>query len=186
MATIIRVCRRLAGPSYTLQELRTTFIFHLGFTGLFKVSELLELKARAITLQKEHLEILIPRSNTDQYLQGNKVYIAKTNGPACAQTLLLRYCSLSGVHPNSEDNIIRSLSSYKAGKLTMARSKPISHFRCRGKIKEKLAAVYENSELFSTYSLRPQATTAIVQRINETPDRERLLCLQERQKSDPP
>ena len=112
------------------------------------------------------------------------MYIAKTSGPACPQTLLLRFCSLSGVHPNSEDNVIRSLSSYKAGKLTMARNKPISHSRCRGKIKETLAAVYENSELFSTYTLRPGGATAIAQRINEMPGRERLLRLQEKWKSD--
>ena len=68
----------------------------------------------------------------------------------------------------------------------MAKNKPISHFRCQGKIKETLAAVYENSELFSAHSLRPVGATSIARRINETPGRERFLRLQERWKSDCP
>ena len=66
----------------------------------------------------------------------------------------------------------------------MARNKPISYSRCHGKIKEKLAAVGENPELFSAHSLRSGGATAIAQRINETPGRERLLLIQERWKSD--
>ena len=79
-ATIIRLCRRFAGRSYTLKGLRTTFIFPLGFKGLFKVSELLELKARAITLKKEHLEIFIPRSKTDQSFKEIKCILQKRMG----------------------------------------------------------------------------------------------------------
>ena len=181
-ATIISVCRRFAGPSCALKELRTGVIFSLGFTGLFRVSELL--KARAVTLEKEHLEILVPRSKTDQYRQGNKVYIVKTNGPACPHSLLLRFYSLSGVHPTSEVYIIRSLSSCKAGKLTTARNNPISYSRCREIIKETLAAVNENPELFSTHSLQSEEATAIGQGINETPGGERFLRLQGRWQPD--
>ena len=181
--TIINVCRRFASPSCTLKELRTAVIFFLGFTGLFIVSELLRLKARAVTLKEEHLEILVPGSKTDQYHQGNKVYIAKTNGPACPHSLLLRFYSLSGVNPTSEEYLIRSLSSYKAGKLTTARNNPISYSRCREIIKETLAAVGENPELFSTHSLRSGGATAIAQCINETPGVESLR-LERRWKSD--
>ena len=116
------------------------------------MSELLGLKARAVT-EEEHLQYSVPRSKTDQYQPGNGVYIAKTNGPACPHSLLLRFYSLLGVHPTSVENINRSLSSYKAGKLITARNNPISYSRCQEIIKETMAAVGENPELFSTHCL---------------------------------
>ena len=183
-ATIISVCRRFAGPSCTLKELRTAVIFSSGFTGLFTVSELLGLEAKAVTLEKEDLEVLVPRSKSGQYNQGNKVYIAKMNGPACPHSLILQFYSLSGVHTTSEEYIIRSLWSYKTGKLTTAKSKPISYSRCWKIMKKTLAAVCENPDLFSTHSLRSGEATAIAQCTNETPSGEKLLRLQGKWKSD--
>jgi hypothetical protein len=47
-STITKVCQQFAGPSCTLKGLRTALIFPLGFTGLFRVNELLDIKAQDI------------------------------------------------------------------------------------------------------------------------------------------
>ena len=57
-------------------------MFSLGFAGLFRANELLALRASDIKIEKEHLEVLVRKSKTDRYHQGNTVYIAKTNGPS--------------------------------------------------------------------------------------------------------
>ena len=141
-STITKVCQQFAGPSCTLKGLRTALIFSLGFTGLFRVSELLDIKAQDIGIQAEHLEIVVRKSKTDQYRQGNiAVYIAKTNRPACPHALLLRFYSLTGIQPRSNEYIFRSLSSLKKSTLNKADIKPFSYSRCREIVKETLAAV---------------------------------------------
>jgi site-specific recombinase XerD len=50
-STITKVCQQFAGPSCTLKGLRTALIFSLGFTGLFRVSELLDIKAQDIGIK---------------------------------------------------------------------------------------------------------------------------------------
>ena len=60
-----------------LKDLRTAILFTLEFFGLFRASELISIKAKDITIDTEHFTILLPNSKTDQYRNGNKVYIAK-------------------------------------------------------------------------------------------------------------
>jgi hypothetical protein len=54
-----------------------------------------------IGIQAEHPEIVVRKSKTDKYREGNIVYIAKTVGPACPHALLLRFYSLTGIQPCS-------------------------------------------------------------------------------------
>ena len=159
--TVSIICQRFAGPSADIKGLRLALIFSLGFTGLFQISELLNLQAQDMSFQHEHLEILVRKSKTDQYRQGNTVYIAKTNEPACPHSLLSRFYSLTGIQPGSDAYIFRSLASLARNKAAKLENKPISYTRCREIVKETLAAVGENPACFSTHSLRAGGATAI-------------------------
>ena len=66
------------------------------------------------------------KSKTDQYRQGNTVYIAKTNGPSCPHSLLSRFYSLTGIQPGSDAYIFRSLASLARNKAAKLENKPIS------------------------------------------------------------
>ncbi|CAB4031942.1 integrase recombinase xerD homolog, partial [Paramuricea clavata] len=177
-STITKVCQQFAGPSCTLKGLIwTALIFSLGFTGLFRVSELLNIKAQDIGIQAEHLEIVVRKSKTDQYRQGNIVYIAKTNGPACPHSLLLRFYSLTGTQPRSNVYIFRSLSSLKKSTLNEADNKSFSYSRCREIVKETLAVVGEDPAQFGTHSLRSGGATAIAESMKGIPGDDRQLRL---------
>ena len=156
----------------------------MGFTGLFRVSELLDIKAQDIGIQAEHLEIVVRKSKTDQYRQGNIVYIAKTNGPACPHALLLHFYSLTGIQPCSNEYIFRSLSSLKKSSLNKADNKPFSYSRCREIVKETQTAVGEDPVQFGTHSLRSGGATAVAESMKGIPGGDRLLRLQGRWKSD--
>ena len=62
-----RVCEKFVGPSCTLNDLRAALILSLGFSGLFRVGELLQLTAANVDIAGSHLEITVKRSKTDQY-----------------------------------------------------------------------------------------------------------------------
>ena len=182
--TVSIICQRFGGPSADIKGLRSALIFSLGFTGLFRISELLNLQAQDISFQHEHLEILVRKSKTDQYRQGNTVYIAKTNGPACPHSLFSRFYSLTGIQPGSDAYTFRSLASLARNKAAKLENKPISYTRCREIVKETLAAVGENPACLSTHSLRAGGATAIAENVKSMPDGGRLLRLQGRWKTD--
>ena len=88
---IHRICVKFAHEGSNLSDLRTALLFVLGFNGLFRINELLDLQASDILLHDDHLEINIKSSKTDQFRQGNKVFIAKSGGVTCPHSLLSRY-----------------------------------------------------------------------------------------------
>ena len=49
----------------------------LGFAGFLRINELLEFKLKHIKIQENHLEIVIPKSKTDQHREGHVVCISK-------------------------------------------------------------------------------------------------------------
>ena len=71
---VVEICQRFTSSPCTLKNLRTLLMFSLGFTGLFRANEPLALKASGIKTETEHLEVLVRKSKTDRYHQGNTVY----------------------------------------------------------------------------------------------------------------
>ena len=122
-----RVCETFAGSSCRLNDLRTAIIFS-RFSGLFKVRELLKLKATDVNITSFHLEIAVKRSRIDQYGLGDKVFIAKTTAYACAHGLIFRYFALAGILPHCDAHIFRANNSFKAHSTKPAINKPIWAF----------------------------------------------------------
>ena len=142
---VVKICKRFASQPCTVIDLRTSLMFSLGFAELFRANELLALRASDIKIEQDHLEVLVRKSKTYRYHQGNTVYIAKTNGPACPHSLLLRFYSLAGIEPLTEAYIFQPISSLttKGGKTKSNR--PIGYSSYREIIKKALAAVGETS-----------------------------------------
>ena len=180
---VVKICKRFASSPCTLIDLRTSLMFSLGFACLFRANELLALKASDIKIAKDHLEVLVRKSKTDRYHQGNTVYIAKTSGPSCPHSLLLCFYSLAGTEPLTEAYIFQPISSLTNGGKKKS-NRPIGYSSYREIIKKALAAVGEIPEMFGTHSLRSGGATAIAERTSDTPDQERLLRLQGRWKTD--
>ena len=66
---IHRICVKFAHEGSNLSDLRTALLFLLGFNGLFRINELLDLQASDILVHDDHLEINIKSSKTDQFRQ---------------------------------------------------------------------------------------------------------------------
>ena len=71
--------------------MRTALIFVLGFYGLFRISKLLGLQFFDVTVHNDYLEILVKSRKTDQYREGNKVFISKIGGICCPYALIGRF-----------------------------------------------------------------------------------------------
>ena len=128
---IYRICLVFARVDSNLKDLRSALLFVLGFNGLFRISELLDLLAVDFTIHTEYLEILIKSSKTDQYREGNKVFISKLGGITCPHALLCRYFASARIDPNSSVYIFRAVRFFKRTNMYLLCSNKLSYTRAR-------------------------------------------------------
>ena len=145
----------------------------------------MSIKAKDITIDTDHFTILLPNSKTDQYRNGNKVYIAKMNGPLCPHALLRRYFSLACIPTHSDEYIFRSIHASRRGNAVPALgSKCLSYTRVCELIKEAIASIGLDPQPYSTHSLRSGGAIFMANSHTGNPNLNRLLKLQGRWKSD--
>ena len=99
--------------------------------------------------------------------------------------MLSRYFALAGILPHSDEYIFRTTNSFKGHSTKSVINKPISYSRCGEIIKETLAKVGEDLQLYSTHSMRSGGTTAMAHAKTDNPvESSRLLRLQGRWRSE--
>lgn len=129
-------------------------------------------------MNEDHLVVLVRKSKTDQYRDGNKVYIAKTNGQICHYSLLLRYFSLAKIDLHTDDYIFRTMKPLRRKSTYSLGPRRLSYTRCREIIKESLSAIGIDPKPFSTHSLRPRGATFMAKSQAGNSHINRLLKLQ--------
>lgn len=180
-----KIVVKYAAPDSPLKDLRTALLCVLGFFGLFRATELTSIKAKDITINPDHLIIFVPTSKTDQYRNGNKVFISQTKGLICPHALLLRYFSLANIPPSADEYIFRSIQASRRGQTATAlASRRLSYTRLREIIKETVSSIGLNPNLYSTHSLRSGGASFMANSQAHNPNLNRLLKLQGRWKSD--
>ena len=68
---------KCSGKNSTIPDLRFLLTCLLEFTGFLRIKGLFGIKLKHIKLQDSHLEVLIPKSKTDQHREGHVVYISR-------------------------------------------------------------------------------------------------------------
>ena len=181
---IYRICLVFARVDSNLKDLRSALLFVLGFHGLFRISELLDLQAVDFTIHTEYLEILVKSNKTDQYGEGNKVFISKLGGITCPHALLCRYFASARIVPNSSVYIFRAVRFFKRSNMYLLCSNKLSYTRARELIKETLSAIGIDSKGFSTHSLRAGGAPFIAKNLPRSDGSDRLLMLHGRWRSE--
>ena len=67
----------------------------LGFSGFLRIDELLSIKIKHLRINESHLEILVPKSKTDQHREGNIVYISRVSSECCPVKFLEKYLQIA-------------------------------------------------------------------------------------------
>lgn len=93
--------------SVRLIDIRNNALIQLGFFGAFRRSELVAIKWEDVTFSKEGIEIVIPRSKTDQGGEGQACAIPNGNDAVCAVRALKLWQEYSGL---TEGCIFRGIS----------------------------------------------------------------------------
>ena len=138
----------------TLSALRDNALLQMGFLGALRRSELVEIKVEHINWQTEGIEILIPKSKTDQENSGQYCAIPNGNDKLCAIRALKEWLDKAKIN---EGYIFRRIN--KGNKISHSNLTPTS---INDILKKHANAVgIENAKHFSSHSMRRGlATTA--------------------------
>jgi hypothetical protein len=183
-ASVIReIIDKYAAKQSTLKELRTACLCALGFAGFFRFDELKRLQPDQITVHEEYMQILLPKSKTDVYREGNLVYVARSRTKYCPVQLLLRYIEAAKIDFGSSLPLFRQLTFHKKTNSYSLRTSGLSYTSCREMFKEALKSLGQDPKEYGLHSLRSGGITEVVRNSNNTVS-ERLLKLHGRWKTD--
>ena len=124
----------------------------LAFSGFLRYDELRSIKRCDVKLFDYHLTIFIEKCKTDQFRQGNTVFIAKTFSELCPHERLKLYLLRIGLFSpmDSELFVFRALTPN--GSALRANNVPLSYTRAREIFLDKLESVGLNKSLYGRYS----------------------------------
>ena len=150
---------RFGQQDASLADIRTLSICLLGFAGFFRFDELAKIGESDIVMYKEHMEIFIESSKTDQLRDGAWVVIARTGTPLCPVAMLERYMCMADMSGTQNRSLFRAIVNTKNGQ-KLRESGAISYTRVRELILEKLSAIGLDPKRFGLHSLRSGGASA--------------------------
>ena len=130
-----------------LFDLRNNALLQVGFFGAFRRSELISIQWENITFVPEGMEILIPRSKTDQLGEGQTCAIPYGDDILCPVTALKTWCEKANIQSGF---VFRSIDRY--GNVNLASLSTQSVNLIIKTVAEK--CYIPNAADFSSHSLR--------------------------------
>eukprot|EP00111_Clytia_hemisphaerica_P010708 TCONS_00031270-protein len=140
-----------------LLDMRFILMTILGFSGFFRISEMLQIQIQHITFCQSGVKIFLPKSKTDQIREGNTVFISATKGSYCPIYWLQKYINLAKLsRPN--DYLFCRLFKCKIGHSAHG-NLPISYTTARDSLKGHLTGIVEDKAKYGLHSLRSGGAT---------------------------
>ncbi|VDI05831.1 Hypothetical predicted protein [Mytilus galloprovincialis] len=156
---LIDLCSMYTDSSDLLIVRDLTMIL-LSYSGFLRFDEISKLGAKM-------LKLFISHSKTDQYRQGNEIFISKGITIACPINMYLRYLFLAGLDAQSEQFIFKPIFRSKGVPKLIYKIKPISYTAAKENIVKRLKLVAPSLNL-GLHSLRSGgATAAAKSNVNE-------------------
>ena len=145
----------------TIPDLRFLLTCLLGFAGFLRIDELLDVKLKHIKIQESHLEIVIPKSKTDQHREGHVVYISRIKSDYCPVKYLEVYLKKAklDISNDKESPLICRIFKTKSGH-KISKTKGISYSRIREIFKDYISEITTTPENFGLHSLRSGSASA--------------------------
>ena len=152
---------KYSGENSTIPDLRFLLTCLLGFAGFLRIDELLDVKLKHIKLQESHLEILIPKSKTDQHREGHVVYISRIKSECYAVKYLEPYLQKAklDIYNDKESPLIWRIFKTKS-RHKISKTKGISYSRIREIFKGYISEITTTPENFGLHSLRSGGASA--------------------------
>lgn len=126
--------------SEDLVVVRDLAIMSICYAGFLRFNEASNLKFGDLEFKEDHVKVLITKSKTDQFREGNEVLISKGETVACPVKILKKYLSLANIRKGDEF-IFRPLYRNRNICKVVSVNKPLSYTRARECILTRIKSV---------------------------------------------
>ena len=143
----------------SLFNLRTFTLVIIGFIGFLRFDELSDLKLGDVNFFPSYMKILIRKSKTDVYRDGDCVYIAKSKSEICPVEILRLYIKKASIQDPNE-YLFRSLTYFKSkDEHKLRKPNKQIYTTARSVVLDALEKIGLNSSEFGSHSLRSGGDT---------------------------
>jgi hypothetical protein len=103
--------------SQDLSVVRDLAMIVVSYAGFLRYDEMSNIKCCDVKFYDEYVRIVIPKSKTDQYRDGNEILLSKLDSPACPYVALMEYIRLAKVDLESSSFLFRAVfkGKYRSG-----------------------------------------------------------------------
>ena len=110
---IAEITQSLNLDSASLADIRFLFILLVGYAGLFRISEILNIRVNDVSISTDFMQIDLIKRKNDQYRDGHVSVIARSRKPTCPVGITERLLSLLPDSKGSNNPIVRRIVSSK-------------------------------------------------------------------------
>ena len=136
---------KFGGKNASLPDLRFLLTCLLRFSGFLRIEELLSIKIKHQRINESHLEILVPKSKTDQNREGNIVYISQASLKCRPEKFPEKYLQKTNIEisKDGETPLIGRIFKTKKGRKIL-KTKAISFSTIREVLKDYITDRYNS------------------------------------------
>ena len=149
------------GNNYDLLKARTIVTCLLGFTGFFRISELISVQLKHLKFYPDHLSIYLSKSKCDQHREGHNVLIARLDSQYCPVAFVenfLAKCKFDVLN-DKDSYLIPRLAKTDDGHKVF-KDKGISYSAIHKAFKNAISNIVDDKSNYGLHSLRSGGASA--------------------------
>ena len=152
-----------------LSDLQVLSIILIAFAGFMRFSEVAAIQANHVKFEETHIQIFLPTSKTDQFRQGQTIYISKTGKLTCPVNMLNAYINTAKIDVESVDFLFKNVQQSKGVLIINKAAGQMKYSRVSELVKSKFTEIGLDSKSYHLHSLRAGGSTAAAN--HHVPDR---------------
>ena len=151
---IAEITQSLNLDSPSLADIRFLFILLFGYAGLFRISEILNIRVNDVSISTDFMQINLIKRKNDQYRNGHVSVIARSRKPTYPVGITERLLSLLPDSKGSNNPIFRGIVSSKKPKECFHGCLDISYSTAYSSFKSYISPFVSDSHFYATHSIR--------------------------------
>ena len=153
LETVVQVAQYYNTALASLAAIRFLFVLLVGYAGLFRISELLSIKVKDISISGDGMSIFISQRKNDQFREGHTSLIARSSKVSCPVSITERLLALLASPKESCSPVLRRIVPTKNGAY-FHKSLGISYSTIRDEFKKYISPFVNDPGDYCLHSLK--------------------------------
>ena len=153
LETVVKVAQYYNIALASLAVIRFLFLLLVGFAALFRISELLSVKIKDISISDDSMLIFVSKRKNDQFREGHTFIIARSSKVSCPVSITKRLLVLLASPKESYSPVLRRIVSTKNGAY-FHKSLGISYSTIRDEFKKYISPFVNDPGDYCLHSLK--------------------------------